>query len=73
MKGKRKLLRLLVSPAILVMMLITYMYLCLQRWVLFIRYGGEWITHSPSESRTIYDIYELLKSKNHDRTNKNES
>jgi len=63
MKNKNILLRLLVSPFILGMMIITYFYGAIKRWLYFLKYGGEFINFDKDkdENITIQKIYELLK------------
>lgn len=63
--NKRKiLLRLLVSPFILGLLMVTYSYGCIKQWFKFIRYGGEWINYEKDEYKTIKDVYELIKKDN---------
>jgi len=62
MKKSRLLLRLIVSPLMLLLLVTTFLYYAIYRWTLFIRYGGEWIAYENlREPITIKDIYDQLK------------
>ena len=55
-------LRILATPFLLVILLLSYNYHALRRAWLFICYGGEWITYENNQERhTILEIYNLLK------------
>lgn len=55
-------LKIIVSPILLALLLITYIYWAVHKWGCFIIYGGEWITyHTFDERKTILDIYTELK------------
>ena len=60
-------LRLIVSPFVLIISLIPNIYFSFKVFVLFIRYGGEFITYTKSDKVTIYDIYKNLKLKNNEK------
>lgn len=65
MKIAGKILKLIVSPLLLILLLITYNYWAIHKWFCFLIYGGEWITyHSFDERKTILDIYTELKKQN---------
>ena len=59
--------RLVVSPIILALMLITYLMNTLRMFVYFIRYGGEWITYDNKDIVSIQTIYYQLKDKNNEK------
>lgn len=63
--NKRKLfLRILASPFVLCLLTISYTYGMFAQWIMFIRYGGEWITYfEKNENLTIKDIYKEIKDK----------
>ena len=63
MNKHKIILRLLVSPIILLLLIITYLFSAIKRWVLFLRWGGEWINYDKNDRATIDDIYQELKSK----------
>lgn len=56
----RHILRLLVSPFILGLLLVTYNYHVVRRLYLFLRWGGEWINYTKEDKVTIQMIYEHL-------------
>ena len=60
---RRLLLRILVSPFIFAMIIVTYLYYGMRRFVLFMRYGGDFITHERDERKNIEDIYMLLRDR----------
>ena len=64
MNKRRLLLRIIVSPLILGLLIITYIHHCLRHFVVYIRYGGEWITYLKNDPKTVQDIYKLLKEQN---------
>jgi hypothetical protein len=45
------------------LIVVTYLFLAIKNWLLFIKYGGEWITFQENERPNIEDIYRLLKDK----------
>lgn len=61
MNKKRFVLRLVVSPLVLGLLLVTYIYQCVKHWIGFIRYGGEWITYQKDDPKRMNDIYYLIK------------
>ncbi len=64
MTKRRIVLRFLVSPFILGILIVSYAYGCLKRFVIYLRYGGEWITYHEKDSyKTIDSIYYDILSK----------
>ena len=61
MKNKSTLLKIIASPFVLGLMLITYNYSCIKRWLLFLKYGGEFIDYEKDDLITIHEIYHKLK------------
>jgi hypothetical protein len=61
MNKRRIVSRILVSPIILALLIFSYALGCLKHFVKYIRYGGEWVTYTKGDPKTIGDIYELLK------------
>ena len=57
-------LRILMSPFLLCIILIKYNYHALKHTFLAVKYGGEWITYTKDEPKTIKDVFEELKSNN---------
>ena len=53
--------RILVSPLIFCLILISFIYHSFRRFYFFIKYGGELITFQENERPTIQDIYDILK------------
>ena len=64
MKTKNLLLRIIVCPFVLGIMLVKFNYVCLERLIYFLKYGGEWINYTKEDSVTIQKVYELLKEIN---------
>ena len=52
--------RILVSPFTLCVFLLVYTFYAFERWVSFLRYGGEEITYSKNSNKMIQDVYELI-------------
>lgn len=50
-------LRILAFPFVLGIVLVTYNYHAIRNGLLFLRYGGEWITYAKDDRRTIYDYF----------------
>jgi len=64
--NKRKLLlRLIAMPFVLCIVLIAYNYHAFRNALHFLRYGGEWITYSKKDQKTIQDIFNELQNKKH--------
>jgi hypothetical protein len=62
--NKRNLIpRIIVSPLMLLVMLISTLYKTFIVWISFIRYGGEVIHYSKEDPARMSEIYELLKEK----------
>lgn len=60
--NKRKIvLRLLACPFVLGLLLITYVYGALKRWIQFLKHGGEFLLYEKDESVAIKMIYEEIK------------
>ena len=59
--------RLIASPFVLGIVVTTFLMYAIRKWLLFVRYGGEWITYTPKEVKTIEDIYKHLKTNQNDR------
>lgn len=64
MKTIKIILRIIVSPFILGILLVTYNYTVFKRVILFLRYGGEWINYNKDDNKTIQDLYLIFKSNN---------
>jgi hypothetical protein len=59
---KRFLLRVLVSPFVLGLLIVTFTFSAIRRWLFFIIYGGEFINYKEGESsKTILDVYRLIE------------
>lgn len=50
-------LRLLATPFVFGLILITHLYYVFHRTYWFIRYGGEYIGYEPNDRATIKDLY----------------
>lgn len=55
------LLRLFVSPIIFALILVGHIYSAVKKFLLFMRWGGEFITFENNERPTIEKIYQKLK------------
>lgn len=63
--SKRKVIsRVIVSPLIFWILLFSYGQGCLKHFVKYLRYGGEWVTYSKDEPKSMQEIYKLLKERN---------
>ena len=62
MHKKNLLPRIIVSPIILTLLIVTYALAAIKDFCLFLWYGGEWITLRQGDAKRISDIYEQLKS-----------
>lgn len=63
--NKRKFIpRLLVSPFILGVLIVSYSIGCLKHWIRFVRYGGEWITYVKDDPKRLEDIFNEMKKSN---------
>lgn len=56
-------LRLLISPAVFILIFVYTCYYTICRTMHFIRFGGEFINYDKDEKVTIQMIYEQLKMK----------
>lgn len=54
-------LRIVVSPIILLLMIVGHFYSAVRKFIFFLKYGGEFITFEQNERPTIYKIYQKLK------------
>ena len=60
--AKRKIiLRIIISPFLLGILIITYIFASFKHWILFIKYGGEWLTYKKDDPIRMEAIYEILK------------
>ena len=65
MNKKDLLKRLLASPFILGILFIGAVYICIGRFILYLKYGGEWIIFEKKDDvESVYKIYQLLKKQN---------
>ena len=55
------LLRIIVSPCVLILHLIFALYKSLSGTALFLWYGGEFISYKKDDKKSIYDLYKQLK------------
>jgi hypothetical protein len=62
MNKKNLLARILVSPAILLLLAISYTYGFVKHFIGYIRWGGEWLTFHKDDRKNVDDIYKLLKT-----------
>lgn len=61
MNKKNLIKRIIASPFIFWILLVEYLFWFAKHFIMFIKYGGEWITYCKDEHKQINDIYELLK------------
>lgn len=61
MNRKKIIPRLLVSPFVLGLIIMSYIISAIVRWFHFIRYGGEWINYDKNERKHIQDVYSIVK------------
>jgi len=52
--------RIIVSPLMLLLLLSYYLFSAVERWVSYLRYGGEVITYDRDSKKMIQDVYELV-------------
>ena len=62
------LLRIIASPCVLVLHLIFALYKSLSGTLMFLWYGGEFISYAKDDRKSIYDLYEQLKELDKDDT-----
>jgi len=60
--NKNIIIRLILSPLMLSMSLIVFMYKAFYITILFVRYGGEFIAYRKDDKETIFKIYEHIKN-----------
>jgi hypothetical protein len=53
--------RVLVSPAILLLLIVSHNWFVVKRTIHFLIYGGEFIQYDKDEYKTIKEIYEEIK------------
>ena len=54
--------RLIVSPLVFGLMTVTYSIGLIKHWILFIRYGGEWVTYKENQPDvTLQKIYNKVE------------
>jgi len=54
-------LRIIASPFLLGLLIITYAYNCGTHFLLVMRWGGEWVTYKKDDHKTISKVFDLLK------------
>ena len=52
--------RIIVSPLMLLLLLLYNIFHAVERWVSYLRYGGEVITYDKGSRKMIQDVYELV-------------
>ena len=55
--------RILSYPFVLAIMIVSYNIHAVRNSILFLQYGGEWITYHKGQRHTIEDIYKTLTDK----------
>ena len=60
MNTNKLFLRILVSPIILILFIISNIYNTIYLFVLFIMYGGEWMSYDKQDKAKMSAIYEEL-------------
>ena len=61
MNKRRLLIRIIVSPFVLMIIFIAYMFGFIKHFIKYMRWGGEWITYDKNEPENIKEILEMLK------------
>jgi hypothetical protein len=61
MNKKRFIPRLIASPFVLGILIVSYTIGCIAQWLLYLRWGGEWVTYRKDDSNTLKDIFDKLK------------
>ena len=59
-KDMKLLQRIIVSPLMLLLLLLYLLFYGVERWISYLRYGGEIITYDRDSKKTIQDVYELV-------------
>jgi hypothetical protein len=67
MNKNKLLIRMLASPIVFCLIVFTFNYYAIRRFILYFRWGGEWITYEKDDRETIDRIYLKLK-KNDSKT-----
>ena len=55
--------RIIVSPFVLGILLITHGFFVAKRTIEFIRFGGEYVKYDKEETKTIRNLYDLIKER----------
>ena len=63
-KARLIILRIIASPFVLGVVLVSFVYYAIRNAVGFTFYGGEWITYRKEDKHTINEIYHEIKNKN---------
>lgn len=61
MNKKRIIPRLIVSPIVFALLILTYAMGCVKHFIKFIRYGGEFMTYDKDDDKRMNEIYKILK------------
>jgi hypothetical protein len=56
------LLRIVCSPIVLLLLLVTFFMNTMRIFFSYLWYGGEWITYTKNDPNTIHNIYQHLKN-----------
>lgn len=59
------LIRVAVWPFVLVLILVRYLYSAIRVSILFIRFGGEWISYTKYDRKTINEVYRKIENLEH--------
>jgi len=54
--------RIIASPFVLGIMLTVGLYYIFERWIAFIRYGGEFINYTKGQPKTVQDVYMMIEN-----------
>jgi len=63
MKKKKIVLRILVSPFLLGLLVLSHLYMGIEKWIMFLRFGAEYITYDKNSITMINDVYQIVKEK----------
>ena len=55
------LMRILVSPFVFLLILVTYNLHAIRNTFMFLKHGGEWVTYAKDEKATMERIYDEVK------------
>lgn len=61
MKTLKKILKWVVSPIILALYLVTYNAYALHHWVMYLKYGGEWVRYIKGDRAAMEVILKELR------------